>query len=124
MLQIIILWVIRDYVIKMYTNQVGVQDQMRLAWNIFLCFVFVDTMQGVGSSAIRAAGKQKVGALVTSIGYWAIGIPLTCGMVFSDRIAMGIRGIWIGPTASCLIITVAYQIIFSQIEWHQLIEAE
>ena len=90
---------------------------MRQAWNIFLCFVFVDTMQGVGSSAIRAAGKQKVGALVTSIGYWAIGIPLTCGLVFSEGIAMGIRGIWVGPTASCLVITVAYQIIFSQIDW-------
>lgn len=55
-IQIIILWACRDPIIRFYTDNAEVQEQMRLAWSIFLVFVFFDTTQFVGSSAIRASG--------------------------------------------------------------------
>lgn len=79
---------------------------MHLCWNVFLVFVFFDTTQGIGSSAIRAAGKQRVGALITGAAYFAIGIPITCMLIFWGT--LGIKGIWVGPLLACVFITAAY----------------
>ena len=96
---------------------------MRLCWAIFLVFAFFDTTQGIGSSAIKASGKQKVGALITGMAYWAIGIPITCMLVFWQT--WGIKGIWVGPTVAVLFNTIAYHFIVKTTDWPTLIlEAE
>ena len=46
-LQMILLWALRDQFINMYTTQADIQEQMRLCWNIFIIFVFFDTTQGI-----------------------------------------------------------------------------
>ena len=43
-LQMVILWALRDQVINMYTTQEDVKEQMRLCWNVFVVFVFFDTI--------------------------------------------------------------------------------
>ena len=120
LIQVIILWSIREYIINMYTTQEEVQEQMRYAWSVFLIFVFFDTTQGIGSSAIKASGRQKAGALITGMSYWAVGIPITCLLVFWQT--MGIKGIWVGPTAACILITFAYHIIVMNSDWQSIIE--
>lgn len=60
-----------------------------------------------------------MGACITGLGYWAVGIPITCLLVFWK--SYGIVGIWIGPTASCVFITIAYQIIVTRMDWQTLI---
>lgn len=96
---------------------------MKLAWTVFTIFVFFDTTQNVGSSAIRASGRQRLGAFITGLAYWAIGIPVTCMLVFWQT--WGITGIWVGPTLAVMFNTVAYQIIVKQTNWTELIrEAE
>lgn len=96
---------------------------MRLAWTVFTIFVFFDTTQNIGSNAIRASGRQKLGAFITGIAYWTLGIPVTCVLVFWQT--WGIMGIWVGPTLAVLFNTVAYQIIVKSINWTELIrEAE
>ena len=58
--------------------------------------------------------------MITGVAYWAIGIPLCCLLVFWQ--SFGIKGIWIGPTASCLFITAAYHIIVKSMNWEGIIE--
>jgi MATE family multidrug resistance protein len=60
-----------------------------------------------------------VGAVITGIAYWILGIPLTCLMVF--KFELGTVGIWIGPTVACAFNTAAYLYIFNSIDWKQLI---
>jgi len=60
-----------------------------------------------------------MGSLITGAGYWALGIPLTCILVFWKT--LGMTGIWIGPTASVCFITIAYQIIVMRTNWKELI---
>ncbi len=88
---------------------------MEQAWFVFLIFVVFDTTQGVGGSAIRASGKQKAGAIITGLAYFALGIPLTCLLVFWKT--LGISGIWVGPTAAVAFITAAYQSIVTGTDW-------
>ena len=93
---------------------------MKLAWGVFMVFVFFDTTQNVAMSAIRASGRQKLGAIMTACAFFALGIPATLLFVFSFD--LGIKGIWIGPTLSVLFLTIAYQSISSVLSWEDIIE--
>lgn len=81
--QVILLWALMEPIIHMFTSVEGVQDQIRAAWWVFMIFVIFDTTQGICSSAIRASGKQKQGAIVTFLAYFILGIPLTLVSVFA-----------------------------------------
>lgn len=68
---------------------------------------------------MRASGKQQVAAVITFLAYWAIGIPVTCLMIFKFR--MGAPCIWVGLTISCGFNTLAYLIIIKRVDWDVLI---
>lgn len=55
--QMALLWLLREPLISFYTDNADVKEQMRLAWTIFTIFVFFDTTQFIGTSAIRASGR-------------------------------------------------------------------
>ena len=55
--QVLLLATLRGEVIGLFTTHEETAAQMRLAWDIFLIFVFFDTTQGVASGAIRGSGK-------------------------------------------------------------------
>ena len=78
-----------------------------------------DTTQGIGMSAIRASGNQKVGSIVTGSAYWIIGIPLSLALCFGAD--FGIQGIWIGSTSAVLFNTFAYQMIVTRMDWPKII---
>ena len=72
----------------------------------------------MGLSVIRGSGKQASGAIFTLTGYWLLGIPLA--YFFALHRDMGIRGLWIGPTAACAYLTLMYTILIMCINWPAL----
>ena len=120
MAQILILVPARDFIIQIFTSEAAVVEQMQLAWAVFMIFVFFDTTQGVAMSCIQASGLQKYGAIITACAYFVIGIPST--LVFVFKYDFGIRGIWMGPTIAVAFLTATYMIIFSNINWIDLIQ--
>jgi len=106
-------------VISVFTDKTGVADTIASAWWIFMIFVVFDTTQGIAMSAIRASGKQKVGAIVTFINYWIVGIPVTLLAAF--KYGLGISGIWLGPTLAVFLNTAIYVMIFYRLDWDLLI---
>ena len=120
MSQTLILIPVRDHVISIFTQEEAVVSQIKLAWAIFVVFVFFDTTQGVAMSCIQASGLQRYGAMITACAYFVIGIP--SALVFVFKYDFGIRGIWMGPTLAVIFLTVTYMIIFSNIDWFSLIQ--
>lgn len=47
---------------------------------------------------MRGLGKQGMASVISIIGYWILGIPLSLIAVFS--LDLGIAGLWIGPTVA------------------------
>ena len=86
---------------------------------MLLVFTFFDTTQAVGGSVVRAAGKQGIGAFVTSTSYWACGIPLSYYCAF--KMEFGIKGLWFGPTVSVILMTILYNMIIGCIDWQDLL---
>ncbi|KAI7943062.1 hypothetical protein MJO29_012906, partial [Puccinia striiformis f. sp. tritici] len=59
---------------------------------------FIQIPDSLGSTlagVIRGAGKPKVGALINSIGYYVVGLPVGIFLTFS-QLQLGIRGLWLG----------------------------
>jgi len=117
--QNIFLVVFENIIIDLFTNIDAIAVHVHSAWTIFNVFVFVDTTQGIAASAVKASSKQQIGAVITFLAYWAIGIPVTCLMVF--RFDQGTYGIWIGPTLACFFNTIAYLVMFKRANWDELI---
>lgn len=105
----------KNAIFNLFTTEQNIKDQMQTAWPIFMVFVITDTLQGVASSSIRATGKQKWGAIVTTIAYWILGIPLAAILAF--KCDTGLLGIWVGPTVATGFNFTAYMIIFSRFNW-------
>lgn len=73
----------------------------------------------MAGSSIRATGKQKWGAIVTTVAYWVIGIPSAAFLAF--KMNAGLLGIWVGPTLATGFNFCMYLKIFRGINWPDLI---
>ena len=117
--QVAVMAPLQEEIASGFTDQADVIATIGQAWWIFMFFIIFDTTQGIAMSAIRASGKQKIGAIVTFISYWIVGIPITTSSVF--KADQGIAGIWYGPTVAVFINTLVYVAIFYKMDWDMLI---
>ena len=63
--------------------------------------------QGLSASAVRGADRQKIGALITGLGYMTLGLPITLMLIYwlwEDR---WLESIWIGPAISSIFVSLA-----------------
>jgi MATE family multidrug resistance protein len=119
-LQVLILIVFQSQITAIFTNQEGISKQMFLTWTLFMIYVFFDTLQGVAVAAIKASGKQRLGAFVTSSAYWLFGIPSGSILVF--KLNWGIEGIWVGMCVIGVYNTVMYLLMVSYcLNWDNII---
>ena len=65
----------------------------------------MEPLSKVVTGIITGLGKQGLASVVTLIGYWFIGIPITIGYVKWED-TESLKGIWLGATASIIFILV------------------
>uniref|UniRef100_A0A674KCK7 Multidrug and toxin extrusion protein n=1 Tax=Terrapene triunguis TaxID=2587831 RepID=A0A674KCK7_9SAUR len=58
-------------------------------------------LQCITSGVLRGVGKQKIGAILNAVGYYAVGLPLGSVLLFVARI--GMIGLWVGLLISAFI---------------------
>jgi hypothetical protein len=92
---------------------------MSSTWMVFIAFMFMDQLQGVGVSALVIAGKQNLGGLITWVGYFLIGIGSISFNVFVRQTQLA--GIWIGATAAVSFNFVSFASVESSIDWHTFV---
>ena len=93
---------------------------MKQAWNVFIIYAFFDTTQGVAMGAIRGSQQQKCGAIVTAIAFWLVGIPAALVLVFAYPYR--IVGIWVGTALAVAVMTVAYVVNLSCMDWSKVVD--
>ena len=81
-IQMSVLWLAKDAMIRMYTSNEAVAPLLADAWPILILFTLFDTTQAMGMSVIRATGKQGLGAIITATAYFVIGIPFSYYFAF------------------------------------------
>ena len=83
-------------------------------------YTFFETTQTMGLSVIGGTGRQAHGAICTIIAYWMFAIPLA--WYFGLYKEMGTKGLWIGPTAACVFLTITNNILIACINWPEIIK--
>ena len=82
--------------------------------------MFFDIMAAVAASAIWAAGLMQLGAYITAIGYWPVGILISYLLAF--KVGLGLSGLWFGIAIGCACIVTAFIVTVNLIDWRKLIE--
>ncbi|XP_029957238.1 multidrug and toxin extrusion protein 1-like [Salarias fasciatus] len=79
------------------------------------CFIhIVEAIAGVTGAIVRGAGKQKVGAVCSFVGFYIVGLPVGVSLMFP--VELGIVGFWIGlliSVSSQAAVYIAYLCKFS-----------
>uniref|UniRef100_K7G9B1 Multidrug and toxin extrusion protein n=1 Tax=Pelodiscus sinensis TaxID=13735 RepID=K7G9B1_PELSI len=74
----------------------------------------------VTSGVLRGAGKQKVGAILNAVGYYAVGLPVGATLLFMTNI--GMIGLWIGLLISAIIPSCCSVIYIGRLNWDKVSE--
>jgi len=119
--QMTLLWLARDPLIRMYTDHANIVTLIEYAWPILIIFTFFDTTQALGSNFIKSSGNQGLGAIITGSAYFIVGIPVSYYLAFSRGLEL--RGLWWGPTLAVAYNTFWYNIIIYRIDWPELIRS-
>ncbi|KAG8733192.1 hypothetical protein FRC11_008051 [Ceratobasidium sp. 423] len=80
-------------------------------------FQIVDGMNAVTAGALRARGKQSLGALVNVTAYYVIGIPLGVYLAFWWN--MDLQGLWIGLATALLYSAVVSVYVILRTNWNK-----
>ena len=71
---------------------------------ILTFYVFIEPLSKVITGVITGLGKQGTASVVTLIGYWLVGIPLTIFYIWVHYGEESIFGIWLGASISLVFI--------------------
>lgn len=68
-------------------------------------FQLFDGLQVVMSGALRGAGDVRMPFVVNVVAHWGVGFPVAWALAFPG--GMGARGLWLGLTASLVVVSLA-----------------
>ncbi|CAG8783379.1 1643_t:CDS:2 [Cetraspora pellucida] len=83
-------------------------------------FVIPDGINTVGSGILRGQGRQNIGALLNTPGYFFVGIPI--GILAAFKFKYGLRGLWIGEMICSFIVCIILIIIICRTDWQRQLE--
>jgi len=103
-----------DIFVKNFTHDEKVLQLVRESLLFMAGFVLFDGTQAVGSSILRAVGKQNIGAGMNLVAFYIIGIPLSYYLSFVCGYGVEglIRGLFFGCLFQCVFLL--YLIIYRE----------
>ncbi|XP_062031106.1 multidrug and toxin extrusion protein 2-like [Lepus europaeus] len=101
----VLLTALKDVVAYVFTSDKDIISLVSQVMPVFAPFHLFDALAGTSGGVLRGMGKQKIGALLNGIGYYAFGFPTGVSLMFAAK--LGIIGLWSG-----LILCVFFQALF------------
>ena len=118
--QVAIMIALKDHLFTVFTDSEEVKDLLNQAWPVALAFSFLNYTNWAASAGMRATGKQKFAAIVTWVSFGVSGLFIS--YICTVKAEMGLAGTWMGPTVTLMINICAYLLIWTRIDWPQLID--
>lgn len=87
----------------LFTAVTNLDEPCPSAASDFSVFVSWVLHAGEGANTVlagvmRGCGRQQLGAAVSLVTYWALGLPFACLLAF--KLQMGALGLWVGLTGT------------------------
>ena len=77
-----------------YTNDEGVAAMAALTVPVYVLWSTSDTTAFLGGCTLRGAGKQSVGAAISLLNTYFVGVPAAFYLALYTT--LGVRGLWLG----------------------------
>ncbi|NXG73666.1 S47A1 protein, partial [Baryphthengus martii] len=103
-----------------FTSDKEIVDLVAWVIPIYVVFHLFEAMCGACSGVLRGIGKQKFGAILNAVGYYAVGLPLAVVLLFVAKI--GVIGLWLGMLACVSILCTCFIIYISRMDWKKAAE--
>jgi MATE family multidrug resistance protein len=108
----IALWTVPRWIVRLFITDAPVIVLGVTLLRIAAFFELFDGLQVVATGALRGLGDTRSPMLAHLVGYWVIGMPLVYLLGFA--LGWGARGIWLGLSASLILIGSALVLV-----WHR-----
>ena len=100
---------------RAFTGDADVLALCRKVLPIVGAFQIFDSTQGVCSGILRGMGRQRIGAVVNALGYYAVALPLV--FTFTFAAGLGLPGIWMGLTGGVVVQAASFLFIIARTKW-------
>ncbi|XP_060059168.1 multidrug and toxin extrusion protein 2-like isoform X2 [Erinaceus europaeus] len=79
---------LKDVVAYIFTSDKDIISLVSRVVPIFAPFHLFDALAGTCSGVLRGTGKQMVGAALSAVGYYALGLPLGISLMFAAKLGI------------------------------------
>ncbi|XP_029784737.1 multidrug and toxin extrusion protein 2-like [Suricata suricatta] len=111
----ILLSILKNKLGHIFTNDEDVIALVNKVLPIYIVFQLFEAFCCVYGGILRGTGKQAFGAIVNTVMYYVIGLPL--GIVLTFVVRMSIMGLWLGMLACGLLGAAAFAVYTARLDW-------
>uniref|UniRef100_A0A8D0B5E1 Multidrug and toxin extrusion protein n=1 Tax=Salvator merianae TaxID=96440 RepID=A0A8D0B5E1_SALMN len=116
----ILLTATKDVLAYIFTNDEQIIGLVSWVMPVYIAFHFFESLACTTSGILRGTGKQKVGAVFNTLGYYAMGLPV--GVVLLFVVKTGMIGLWFGMLICTAIPAVCSIIYLTRMDWKKASE--
>jgi hypothetical protein len=86
-----------------------------LCCSVCCCTSTVDALNCVAQGILRGAGRPGIGAVLNSVGYWGLGVPLAA--LFGLHLGWSVKGFWAALLATSATMSVVQLAVIARFDW-------
>ncbi|KAM4664039.1 multidrug and toxin extrusion protein 1-like [Discoglossus pictus] len=116
----ILLASLKDVLAYIFTSDQEIVQLVSMVLPVYAASHLFDGCVATCGGVLRGAGKQKIGAIFHTVGYYVIGLPVGISLMFAAK--FGIIGFWLGILLCAMIQSVAFITFVFKIDWKKASE--
>jgi MATE family multidrug resistance protein len=101
------------------------EDVVRLVGKVMplvASFQVADGLAGSCGGVLRGQGRQQLGALFNLVAYYILALPMGIILAFHSKLALGLRGLWIGQVVALFIVGLGEYTVVLRTDWDKEVE--
>jgi MATE family multidrug resistance protein len=115
LVNMVIFLLLRNHLARIFTNDAKIIKIVSDVLPLVAVFQILDCLNGCCAGVIRGVGNQRVGAILSAVGYYVVGLPIGGYLAFSRE--MDLKGIWLGLCCGLIVVTVGQLWHLFGIDW-------
>ncbi|XP_053940951.1 multidrug and toxin extrusion protein 2 isoform X2 [Cuculus canorus] len=116
----VILAAAKDVLGYIFTPDKEIVDLVAWVMPVYVVFHLFEAMCGACSGVLRGIGKQKFGAILNTVAYYGMGLPLGAVLLFVVKI--GVIGLWLSMLVCVSILCTCFVVYIARMDWKKAAE--